>query len=150
MICEVRALSPSDIENWDNEPARDPNDSVSLEKAWHGLHYLLTGSVGNGEGDLGFLLAGGANLGADRGYGPARVFSPPIVQRLNAALVAVSDHDLWGRFDPQLMEAQGIYPVIWDEDEAELKAEYLEYFHDLKTLVAKASAEGKAISVVIS
>lgn len=50
--------------------------SVDLDKAWHAIHYLLTGEADEVPGPLGFLVSGGAPVGAiEVGYGPARAFT---------------------------------------------------------------------------
>ena len=90
------------------------------EKAWHGLHYLLTGSSGESGLPLGFLLEGGREVGEDMGYGSPRLFEPAEVQQLNTALAPITDDELWSRFDAEAMEAESIYPCIWDEEEEEL------------------------------
>ena len=47
-----------------------------IDKAWHGIHYLLTGTAWEGAAPLNFLVAGGRPVGdVDVGYGPARAFS---------------------------------------------------------------------------
>src|SRR5690348_5219860 len=102
--------------------------SVSLEKAWHGLHYLLTGEVCGGHDPLAFLVAGGEQLGDDEESG-LRWFAPEETAQIHKALSNVSDEKLWSRFDADEMENQQIYPGIWDEDEMDLKEEYLSYFH---------------------
>lgn len=140
MYGEVRAVRPTD-----GVVIR----SVSLEKAWHGLHFLLNGSSWDGELPLGFLVQGGQPNEEDVGYGPARLLTPPQVQQLNAALADVSDDQLWSRFDAAEMEAEQIYPLIWDEPEENLREEYLMYFHNLKHLVHEASANGLALQVCV-
>jgi hypothetical protein len=72
---------------------------------------------------LGFLLEGGQEVGEDDGA--PRLFRPDEVQQINAALAPTSDEELWGRLDPELMEAESVYPGIWDEEEEELREEYL-------------------------
>jgi len=47
------------------------------------------------------------------------------------------------------METQQIYPGIWDEPESDLKEEYLEYFHQLKQVVASAVKSGQGLLVTI-
>ena len=49
--------------------------SISIEKAWHGLHYLLCGEVEPGSRPLSQAILGGAEVGEDMGYGPARYFT---------------------------------------------------------------------------
>src|SRR5687767_14577361 len=47
---------------------------TDLDKAWHGIHYLLTGTAAEGGKPLDFLVSGGREVGnVDIGYGPARV-----------------------------------------------------------------------------
>jgi len=72
-----RATIPfSALSNWGSDMlvGRDSENSISLEKAWHGLHFLLTGDPWGGSGYRAFLLCGGIEQGEDMGYGPARLF----------------------------------------------------------------------------
>ncbi|HEY2841709.1 MAG TPA: YfbM family protein, partial [Pirellulales bacterium] len=126
MYCEVSVAAPGDIEGFSAEP--DPLDGlrrggtatinrISLEKAWHGLHYLLTGEAWDGQGPLAFLLAGGEQIGDDDES--PRWFTPEETKRIHLALTSVSDELLWSRFDAKQMEQKQIYPGIWDESEDE-------------------------------
>jgi hypothetical protein len=112
--------------------------NVGLEKSWHGLHYLLTGSADRAEGPLAFLISGGESFEASLGYG-AHLLTPDDTAAVDAALFGVSDETLWSRFDPEAMEDAGVYPSIWDEAEDELREEYLSYFHELKQVVRTAA-----------
>jgi hypothetical protein len=158
MYCVVRAVDPTDSEGLadpkkiagSHHSPRGQGSSVSLEKAWHGLHFLLTGAAWGAEPPLDFLLQGGTPVGEDGGYGPARLFRPEEVQELDTALSGISDEQLWSRFDAGRMEEEQIYPLIWDEPEADLQEEYLGYFHELKRLVHEAAATGKALLVMIT
>lgn len=157
MYCAIRPLSaehcrllldnPDGMEDLLDDEATAP--ALSLEKAWHGLHFLLTGSAWEGSPPLNFLL-GGEPIGADLGYGPARILRPTQVEQLDAALSALSDDQLWSRFDPDAMVAAEIYPGSWDEPEEDLREEYLDYFHELKRLVREARVGGKGLLMVLS
>ena len=108
------------IDNAYNEPGVG---FVDLDKAWQALHYLLTGSVRDGEGPLAFLLKGGAVVGdEDLGYGPARVFHPPEVEAIADALANVSQRTLLPRFDLKKFERLDIYPGRWSE--VNLRSDY--------------------------
>ena len=155
MRVHVRAVRPAEMQRLEQAEVysglqRDQTSSVHLEKAWHGLHFLLTGSAGESGVPLGFLLEGGQEVGEDDGYGAPRLFQPGEVQQINAALAPISDDELWGRFDPELMEAESIYPGIWDEGEEELRDEYLTYFHELKKVVALAGEGEMGLLVTLS
>ena len=52
-----------------------PGHSVSLDKAWHGLHYLLCGKLEPAPGPLGQAVFGGSEIGENRGYGSERYFA---------------------------------------------------------------------------
>jgi hypothetical protein len=160
MYCEVSAVAPGDLGRFSADPyslggrtslprgGTATTQSVSLEKAWHGLHFLLTGEVWEGQGPLAFLLAGGEPLGDDE-ESPARWFTPHEAREIHEALSNVSDDELWSRFDSDEMEQQEIYPGIWDEDEVDLKDEYVAYFHELKQVVAVAAQSSQGLLVTI-
>jgi hypothetical protein len=158
MYLEIHAVTPGGIAEalaLENAPSlKLPGEgtasSLSLEKSWHGLHYLLTGSAWEGEPPLGFLLRGGERVGEDQGYGPARLFQPAEVQQIDSALSRISNDQLWSRFNPTQMEQLQIYPGIWDKPEADLQEEYLGYFEQLKQLVRRARDGGLALLVVMS
>ena len=76
-------------------PAAADGSLHCLEKNWHGLHFLLTGSSSEVSGPLGFLIAGGTAVGdVDCGYGPARAFRPPEVTTLAEALASFPEATL--------------------------------------------------------
>jgi Domain of unknown function (DUF1877) len=158
MYCDVYAATSEELEELLAAPetirdflGAETTPSTGLQKAWHGLHFLLTGSSWNSEGVLGFLASGGEALGkVDLGYGPARFFRPDAVEQLDDALSRISDDELWSRFDPATMEAEGVYPVIWDEPEEDLQQEYLTYFRNLRAFVHQACRDGNALIVKIA
>lgn len=125
-------------------------NSISLEKTWHGIHFLLTGDAWGGEGWRAFLVTGGQELGEDEGYGPTRVFTPVEVSEIAQGLSDIDGADLWAKFNAEELAIEEIYPDIWDEDEAELKEEYLEYFEQLKAFVAHVADNGEAMRVVMT
>jgi Domain of unknown function (DUF1877) len=155
MYVQIRALKAEDVEAFldgppENLVRRGASNSVSLEKAWHGLHYLLTGSATSGELPLAFLLEGGDPIGEDLGYGPPRFFDHDQVAELHAALSTISDDDLWSRFDAAQMTAEGVYPGIWEEPESDLREEYLHYFDELKKIVQNAHAKKLGLLVMLT
>jgi hypothetical protein len=83
----------------DNEP---PN-YMDVDKAWHGIHYLLTGQAEGGPEPLALAIFGGEEFGPEVGYGPARFLSPAQVMAVDAALSALTLEDLEQRFVPKDM-----------------------------------------------
>jgi uncharacterized protein DUF1877 len=158
MICYIREVAPGDLDILANSAEQaydlfrrnDPSSRVlSVEKAWHGLHYLLTGSAKRGEEPLCFLNHGGRSVGRALAYGRPRLLGREFVRHLDAALQGISDDELWGRFDAARFTADGIYPFIWDEPGDQLRDEYLDYFHRLKAFVSRAAARGGELLVVV-
>lgn len=121
--------------------------SISLDKAWHGLHYLLCGSAEPVPGPLGQAVFGGTEFGDDMGYGPARCFSVAETSDIARALQAPGlETILRNRFDAGTMEQLGIYPGgVWDEGPDWL----IDAFRDLRDFYAGASAAGQGVVTVI-
>jgi hypothetical protein len=158
MICYIREVAPGDLDilassaeqAYDLFRRSDPSNRVlSIEKAWHGLHYLLTGSAKGGKEPLCFLNHGGRSVGRALAYGRPRLLGREFVQQLDAALQEISDDDLWSRFHAARLTAEGIYPFIWGEPEDQLRDEYLDYFHRLKTFVRRVATWGGELLVVV-
>lgn len=96
---------------------------TDVDKAWHGIHYLLTGTAGEGTEPLNFLVCGGTAVGdIDVGYGPARVYRSSDVKSIVSALREIDANTLRKRFNPEEMTRLEIYPDIWnrapEEDDA--------------------------------
>lgn len=126
---------------------------IDLDKAWHGIHYLLTGTAWEGEEPVNFLASGGREVGdIDVGYGPARVVTSKQVQSLNAALQPIDEAVLKSRFNPSQMMTLGIYPEIWDRDPAEDDAfgYCAEFFEMLKSFVAQAAEQKMGLIVYLT
>lgn len=128
-------------------------DVCSLDKAWHGIHFLLCGDEWAGPMPEGTLLAGGQPIGdVDVGYGPARAVSPEEVASFNSVLMKITDADFDSRFDARKLLDHSIYPEIWDRD---LKGEpdgrpYLnEFFGELRVFVARLAKDGEGAVIYV-
>ncbi len=139
-----------DFVDADDDGDIDSENSISLEKAWHGLHFLLTGDAWGGSGHAAFLLAGGFEVGEDMGYGPAREMDAAMVREIDRTLQSVSSTELWSRFDARAWQQADIYPECADEPEEDLREEYLGYFEELKDFVAETAACGGAMRITMT
>ncbi len=123
---------------------------LSLEKSWHGLHFVLTETAWEGRPPLDFLASGGVPVGdEDVGYGPARILDPEGVTALDEALTEIEQSDFHRNFDPIALSDAAIYPQIWDEPVEDLKQEYGGYLQEMKAHVRRASKSGQALLVAI-
>ena len=118
--------------------------SVDLDKAWHGLHWLLTGTAWDTDTPAGQAILGGRDVGEDNGYGPSRLLEPDGVRAVAAALAALDADALAARMDRPAMEAADIYPQIWDEDDV-FESYLRPAYEDLRGFYARAAAEGAAV-----
>jgi Domain of unknown function (DUF1877) len=107
-----------------NEGAR-----CDLEKSWHGIHYLLTGSAWEGDPPLDFLVNGGRQVGKiDPDHGPVRAFRADETRAIYDSLSNLSPYELRKRFNARDMTAKEIYPDIWTR--SVLEEDSLRYLMD--------------------
>ena len=122
--------------------------TIDLDKAWHGIHFLLAGRAWEGDFPQGFLVAGGSEVGdVDVGYGPARVFKSTAVATVSTFLAEIDGVDFSGRYDPGRMIKADIYPDIWGrEEDADGNRAYLaDYFDILRRFMSQAAEEKMGI-----
>ena len=137
-------------------PAIEPlkqEDALDIEKDWHVLHFLFTGSDWEGDFPQGFLVSCGEPIGdVDVGYGPARSFSPAEVQQISDFLSAQTADSLRPKFDQKRMAELEIYPSIWsdDRDLDEEREFFLEGLEALKAFVKETADRKLALLVYLN
>lgn len=130
--------------------ANGEGSEIDIDKAWHGIHYLLTGTAWEGSDPLNFLLCGGMEVGdVDVGYGPARVIRSNDVAKITTALKELEANVLRERFNPEEMMSLEIYPEIWDRepDDDDTLGYCIEYYEDLRKFLAQA--DDNSLGVVL-
>lgn len=128
-------------------------DTIDLDKAWHGIHFMLTSTAWEGAPPLNFLMHGGTVIGeVEVGYGPARGMTAAEVQAVAAALAGIDEAFMRARFDPVQMTQLDIYPGIWDRDPAEDDSlgYCLEYFGALRVFVMRAAERGAGLIISLT
>lgn len=126
--------------------------SMDLDKSWHGIHFLLNGTSGQGTPPLDFLMVGGTEVGMDEwGYSPPRAFQPDEVQAITRALEPLTEDELRARFDLWQMTKLGIYPDIWDRklEQDDMLGYCMEYFRELRQFIAETASRGEAMLVTL-
>lgn len=135
------------------EEISPPVAETDLDKAWHGIHYMLTKSAWGGDPPLNFLVLGGTEIGdVDVGYGPARAITSEVVRDIHEQLRGLTEQDLRARFDPSEMTTLDVYPTIWDRDpeEDDTFGYCAEYFQVLQAFIADAAEKKLGLIVHIS
>jgi hypothetical protein len=124
-------------------------DRIDIDKAWHVLHFLLTGTSWEGDLPQGFLVSAGHPVGdEDVGYGPARSLSVPEVKALSEFLSGVDAEVLRQGFVPSRLAENEIYPNGWDTD---IEWDYFEEaFHDTARFVRDTAEKKMALLVYLN
>ena len=142
---QARALraNPSDISDYlYSDDVQESPSLLDVDKAWHGVHFLLTGSTWEGEVPLCWVVLGGEAIGEDIGYGPARFVSVEEVRQINNAISGIDASILSTRYDPDALNKAEIYPDGWGPDDAE----YLTgAFEDIKTFYSSAAKKNQCV-----
>ena len=131
--------------------AEKPQDHVEIDKAWHALHFLLTGTAWGGAPPLDFIAMGGEAVGdEDVGYGPARVLRAGDVVTLDRALEELPTSKVVSRYDAAKMVALEIYPGGWDHLDPQ-KGDEFGYvsgaYDDVRALVHKGAAGARGLLI---
>jgi Domain of unknown function (DUF1877) len=144
------------LDDGDDGGEGDPDDAhadLDVDKAWHGIHFLLTGTAWEGQMPFSFIVSGGRQIGdVDVGYGPARVFTSAEVKTIAAALAPLTRAVLERRFDPAAMTRLDIYPSIWDRphEQGDALGYLLESYESLAEFVAEAARQHEGLIVYVN
>lgn len=131
------------------EPLIYPKDeeaanALDIDKAWHGIHFMLTGDVWGGDVPLCDAVLGGTEIGNDVGYGPARYLDVDGVRAVVDALRTLPREELGKRFDAAEMRTKDIYPPIWEDGDDAL--DYLLFWYEtMRAYYLDAALKGNAM-----
>jgi hypothetical protein len=122
-----------------------------LDKAWHVLHYLMTGGAGESDQTLGFLLSGGLTIGEQIPGDDAvpRAFLAAGAREISAELSKLSVEALAARFDWPEMMRQQVYPEIAIQEKfpQQLWQDYREQFLQLQRFMQRTVELGQGFAV---
>ncbi len=127
--------------------------ALGLHKAWHGIHYLLTGERAGGAPPLAWAVLGdpAQTIGADEGHGPASFLRPPQVERVASALSNLDGGELSKRYDARAMVELEIEPLSMWLREADDGCEWLlQFYQPLCEHYARAAERGRAMLIWMS
>lgn len=124
----------------------DPLRYVHFDKAWHGIHYLLTGAAKGGLEPYSLTVLGGEMTLCE----PARYLPPEQVKRIAEALTNLPEQALRDRFDPNAMEDAEIYPRgVWVRDGPRVLDYVLRHYQDLVAFYQASALRGDGVLVWI-
>lgn len=139
------------LEEEDEAEDLDALGIVDVDKAWHGLHFLLLSIAEEAGGDedapLARAVLGGEPLSEEE---DCRVLGPEEVRDIAEALAAIGEDQLRDAFDPAAMAAADIYPDIWVRDGEEALDYLLAHFPTLVEFYRATAAAGHGALLRIS
>jgi hypothetical protein len=160
MIGNLRPASDSEIDRLLANPAEitrflygadaEGGERVVLNKAWHAIHFVLTGSRLGGEEPLNFLVDEGTPIGeVDVGFGPARALKSGQVRRLAAALAPIQPDDVARRVDVKKFDEEAIYPGHWQRNGVGVDYVVANY-RAMRDLIVRAADHGQGLILYIN
>jgi hypothetical protein len=129
----------------------DSDRSIDIDKAWHGLHFLFTGTANEGEEPACYFVRGGEDLDDE---GRARALRPDQVRRFAEYLDTLTPAELARRYDAARMTKLEIYPdVIWNRPFAPDESPFgwlTDCYAEVQQFVKKVAASGDGLIIDIS
>ena len=139
----TRLLYPSE----DGDTAMGDDVHLDIDKAWHGIHFLLNGSAWGGTAPLYDAVLGGTPIGDPSSYEPIRYLSPAVVDAVASALPTAEE--LTPRFTHKALKHAEIYPdAAWEKAEA-LSEFLLPSYGVLKDFFTWAAGRGEAVLITL-
>ncbi len=122
--------------------------AISIDKSWHGIHYLLCGAAEPNTTLISKTIIGGTEVGDDfSGYGPARYFAVDETAAISSELNRGNlEAEMTARYNPAQMTKLGIYPNGWSGPDAQW---LLREFRNLRSFYTDASSKGFAIATCL-
>ncbi|MDX5985958.1 DUF1877 family protein [Sphingomonas echinoides] len=155
MVMYLRRASPSDIAALRRDPSEVQKfafedgdveaDLIEFDKAWHALHFMLTGAAYDSHSPLGIIADIGEAVSQDvDGLDEFWIISPEEMQAFDTAFRQIDDAALSGRYDNAAMLESDIYLAdAFADDGDELALEYiLQGVPALRRLSAACAAAG--------
>ncbi len=152
MLCYVLAVSPEQIKALRAKPSLATDvamaamgegdasqfgllqEALDLQKSWHMLHYLFTGSIDDTR-PPGAALLSGEELGEDIGYGPVRLHSEKATAEFARFLENLDIEDVLARMNIAEMAKAGVYSMPGGDEEDDIREEVGYYFPQLRDYV---------------
>jgi len=142
--------NPPDITRFLYGADAEQGERVVLDKAWHAIHFVLTGSRLGGDEPLNFLVSEGTPIGeVDVGYGPARVLGSEQVRQLAAALAPIEPDHVAQRVDLRTLDEHSIYPGNWRRNGYSVDYVVSNY-RDMRELIVRTANEGRGLILYIN
>jgi hypothetical protein len=125
-----------------SEEAYNTGAQIDLDKQWHAVHFLLTGSAEATDSPLSIILGNFEEVGPDIAYGPSWLIPRESLAAFHEAISDLSNEDLAKRYDPRAMVKEQVYIAEALAEEGDEALQFLlEDVERLRAFAAKGAAE---------
>jgi hypothetical protein len=129
----------------------EAGEAIDLDKQWHAVHHLLTGSPEATDSPLSFVLGSFDEIGPDNGYGAAWHIPKDAVANFHASLTSLTDEELAAKYDAAAMVRDDVYIAKTLAEEGEEARNFvLEDVGRLRAFAAKGAEGGFSAFAMIS
>jgi len=138
---------------YDENKKIDTDNVLNIDKAWHAIHFILTGRQWGSTDDepLSKIIGSESPVNdKDMGYGPAMLITDKEIHDINNALKIISQDWFRAKFSISDMQKNEIYPIMNDEDEDEFFDYVYSYFKEVIIFFEKAENANQYILFFIS
>lgn len=144
---ELSALidDPSSVEAFIYPEDEEHENNLDVDKAWHGIHYLLAGDTAEGQPPLANAVLGGTEIGDDVGYGPARYLTVDEVRAVADALRDITPEKFRTRYVAAELLKNEIYPEIWNDADDGAIGYLTTWYEALRDYYIEAASKGRAM-----
>jgi hypothetical protein len=133
---------PSTVEEFIYQ--EETNDkSLYVDKAWHGIHFLLANDSRAGEPPLANVVLGGTDIGDDDGYGVRYLTANEVFDVANA-LQNLSPEVFRARCNAKTLLDNDIYPQDWQNGD-DWEGGLTFYYKEIRDYYLDAAAKGNAM-----
>lgn len=122
----------------------DEDALIDFDKAWHVVHYLLTGSPGATDSPLSFIIGDWEQINEEFSFVP-----PDAVRRFSIALSALTDDELRSRYNPGKFADAQLYMSDYFVEAGNDGINYLmQGMPRLRTFATQAAEKGEAVGIL--
>lgn len=135
---------PSFIKGSANATIQKKRSSLTIEKSWQAIHFVLNGDPWKGSGLLFNTVLGGDEIGEDMGYGPPRYLDPLQVVQTSTELDRLTDDQFKKKTRAADFSGKDIY-VYGDHPSSGDLDELIQYFGEIRAFFHAAADKGEGV-----
>jgi hypothetical protein len=119
--------------------------AVDIDRSWHAIHFLLTGSADATEGTLATVIFGAEVVGDPEDSEGLRLLRGPQVVEVADSLRPLTRAVVAARWNAAALDAAEIYPIEWQPEGDDAREYVLDHYVALRDFYLAAASRGDAV-----